>query len=219
MSNYTLVIGNKNYSSWSLRPWFWMKQNGIPFTEKRVSLFVESTRSELEPYFSNYKVPVLQDGELRVWDTIAIMEYLADKHPEASGWPKERAARAVARSVSAEMHSSFTALRSAMPMNCRKHFPGFRYSDSVQNDIDRIIALWAYCRNLYGQNGPWLFGDYSIADAMYAPVVLRFQGYDVKLNGAAADYVNTVLKNEHIQDWIEAGKQEKEVIQQDEVQV
>ncbi len=216
MPNYTLIIGNKNYSSWSLRPWIWMKQADIPFSEKWVSLLVDTTRKELEPYFSNYKVPVLQDGELLVWDTIAIMEYLADKHPEANGWPKDIKARAVARSISAEMHSSFAALRSAMPMNCRKHLPDFKYSSDVQKDIDRIVTLWEHCRGEYGTNGDWLFGEYSIADAMYAPVVLRLNGYDVTLTGVAKAYVNTVLDNSHIKDWIEAGKQEKEVIERDE---
>jgi len=217
MSSYTLVIGNKNYSSWSLRPWFLLKQAGVPFTEKWVSLFVDTTRGELAPYFSNYKVPVLMDGDLTVWDTLAILEYLAEKHPEANGWPRDPQARAVARSVSAEMHSSFAALRSAMPMNCRKHFPGFQYSENVKRDIDRVAEIWRHCREQYGDGGPWLFGEFSIADAMYAPVVLRFNGYDVKLDGVAREYVESVLGNTHIQSWIEAGKAEKEVIAQDEV--
>ncbi|MBE9516483.1 MAG: glutathione S-transferase family protein [Proteobacteria bacterium] len=217
MSDYTLVFGNKNYSSWSLRPWIWMKQCGIPFTEKRVALFTDTVKKELEPYFSNGKVPVLVDGDFIVWDTLAILEYLADKHPDAPGWPVDQQARAVARSVSAEMHSSFSDLRGAMPMNCRKHFPGFEISDAAQRDIDRVISVWEYCRKHYGSGGDWLFGEFSIADAMYAPVVLRLHGYDVTLTGIADAYVQHVLANKHLQDWIEAGKQEVEIIELDEV--
>jgi len=216
MSDYTLIIGNKNYSSWSLRPWIWMKQAGIPFTEKRISLFVDTTRQELEPYFSNFKVPVLKHGELLVWDTLAILEYLAEQHPQSGGWPADTRARALARSVSAEMHSSFTALRGAMPMNCRKHFPDFRYSQAVQADIDRISTLWAHCRSQYGAGGDWLFGEFTITDAMYAPVVMRLHGYDVKVTGVVQQYVDTMLGNPHVQDWIRAGREETEIIEQDE---
>jgi len=216
MTDYTLVLGNKNYSSWSLRPWIWMKQAGIPFTENRISLWVDTTRKELEPYFSNYKVPVLQHGELLVWDTLAILEYLAEQHPLEGGWPEDVTARALARSVSAEMHSSFAALRSAMPMNCRKHFPEFKYAEPVQRDIDRIVSLWTHCRDRYAADGDWLFGKYTIADAMYAPVVIRFHGYDVKLPPVARQYVETTLANPFIQEWMEAGKRESEIIEQDE---
>ena len=217
MSDYTLVIGNKNYSSWSLRPWLWMRQAGIPFAEKRVALYTDTYTEELQPYFSNNKVPVLQDGELIVWDTLAILEYLAEKHPETHGWPADSRARAVARSISAEMHSSFTALRQAMPMNCRKVFPDFNYDDTVQKDIERICELWAFCRDEFGADGPWLFGAFSMADAMYAPVVLRFQTYDVGLSSIAREYVNTMLENPHVAEWIEAGINEPEIIAQSEV--
>ncbi|MGW8248878.1 MAG: glutathione S-transferase family protein [Acidiferrobacterales bacterium] len=217
MSDYTLVIGNKNYSSWSLRPWLWMKQAGIPFTETLVPLYTDTYKDELQPYFSNYKVPVLLDGDLAVWDTAAILEYLAEKHPDANGWPTDSRARAVARSVSAEMHSSFTALREAMPLNCRKQFPEFKYDDTVQQDVDRISEVWAYCREEFGQDGPWLFGNFSIADAMYAPVVLRFQTYDVALPSFPREYVNTMLENPHVIEWVEAGKKEVEIISQSEV--
>lgn len=217
MSDYTLVIGNKNYSSWSLRPWLWMRQAGIPFTEKRIALYTDTYKEELQPYFSNNKVPVLQDGEVIVWDTLAILEYLAEKHPEANGWPADSRARAVARSISAEMHSSFTALRQAMPMNCRKVFPDFNYDDTVQQDIDRIGELWGFCRDEFGGDGPWLFGSFSMADAMYAPVVLRLQTYDVGLSSIAREYVNTMLENSHLVEWIEAGINEPEIIAQSEV--
>jgi glutathione S-transferase len=217
MSDYTLVIGNKNYSSWSLRPWLWMKQAGIPFTEKLIPLYTDTYKHELQSYFSNHKVPVLQDGDLVVWDTAAILEYLAEKHPESNGWPADTRARATARSISAEMHSSFIALRQAMPMNCRKQFPDFEYDDTVQQDIDRISEMWAYCREEFGQDGPWLFGNFSIADAMYAPVVLRFQTYDVALPSFAREYVNSMLENPYLVEWVEAGKNEVGIIAQYEM--
>lgn len=217
MSSYTLIIGNKNYSSWSLRPWFWMKQSGIEFKEKRIELYTEKTTQHLAAYFSNYKVPVLQDDDLIIWDSLAILEYLAEQHPDIHSWPVERRARAAARSVSAEMHSSFTALRSELPMNCRKRIENFNISPAVQKDVDRIKSIWRSCRDQYGHDGPWLFGDFSIADAMYAPVVLRFIGYNVPLNDLELEYVQTVAQNSHIIDWIDSGMREMEVIEAFEV--
>lgn len=219
MSLLTLVIGNKNYSSWSLRPWIFMRHMDIPFEEKRVSLFVDTTRGELAPYDSNYKVPVLQDGDRIVWDTMAIMEYLNDQFLDGRGWPSDTGVRAVARSVSAEMHSSFTALRGACPMNCRKHFPGFPIGEEARRDVARIEHLWARCRKEFGHGGDWLFGDYSIADAMYAPIVMRLHGYDVSVDASTKKYMDTVLASAHLQEWIEAGRQETEVIAEDEVAV
>ena len=218
MSQLKLVFGNKNYSTWSLRPWFLLKNLNIDFDEKIVFLFEENTDKLLEPYFSNSKVPVLVDGDLNVWDTLAIIEYIADKYPEKMVWPRALKDRALARSVSAEMHSSFPALRNGLPMNIRKHYPDHPITDDVQADIDRITALWNYCRqsNLT-KKGSWLFGDFSAADAMYAPVVMRFTGYDVKLSGFAADYVDYVSKNQHMQDWIVAAKKETQVIAEDEI--
>lgn len=217
MSSLTLIIGNKNYSSWSLRPWIFMRQMVIDFAEKRIPLFTETMETDLAPYFSNTKVPVLLDAGLIVWDTLAIMEYLSEQYLAGKGWPDDKKARAVARSVSAEMHSSFTALRNELPMNCRRQYPGFRISVAVEADIKRIAEVWRKCRTEYGANGPWLFGDYSIADAMYAPVVLRFKGYAVTLGELEEAYMENVLKQSAMQEWIEAGKQEKEVIAMDEV--
>ncbi|MBT8448381.1 MAG: glutathione S-transferase [Gammaproteobacteria bacterium] len=221
-----LIIGNKNYSSWSLRPWFFIKQNQVPFTEHRIPLDLSNpyTHEDLKGYFSNYKVPLLvadpvaknDSSVFQVWDSLAIMEYVADKFPDIAAWPENIEARAVARSVSTEMHSSFQALRNALPMNCRKDFPNYPISPSVQKDVARIQAVWAYCRQ-YAVPGQWLFGEFSIADAMYAPIVLRFKGYDVKLSEDARNYCNFVLSNKHIQSWIEAGKLEKEIIPEDEV--
>lgn len=217
MADPHLIIGNKNYSSWSLRPWIFMREKGISFTEHRIALFTETMRAELEPYFSNYKVPVLLDDSLRVWDSLAILEYLADKYPQANGWPRDMSARAQARAVSAEMHSSFSHLRRSLPMNCRRHCPNFSIDADTQADVDRIRTLWRHCRAHYGAGGPWLFGDYSIADAMYAPVVVRFAGYDVRLEGVEREYAETVLASPHMVDWIAAGKAETEIIESEEI--
>ncbi len=217
MPDYTLIIGNKNYSSWSLRPWLWMKHVGLDFTEKRIALFEENTDELLSPYFSDYKVPILLDGELTVWDSLAILEYLAEKHPDKHGWPEDERARAVARSVSAEMHSGFARLRAALPMNCRRRFDDFPVSYDVLKEIQRVQAIWAYCRKKFGENGPWLFGDFSIADAMYAPVALRFLGYDIKVDDISRQYMTHVSLHADIKDWIEAAMAEKEVIAADEV--
>ncbi|MBC8434584.1 MAG: glutathione S-transferase family protein [Desulfobacterales bacterium] len=219
MSELTLVIGNKNYSSWSLRPWIYMKNKRIKFTEKRIALYMENTTKLLEPYFSGYKVPVLIDDNLVIWDSLAIFEYLAEKYPDCNGWPNNPNARATARSVSAEMHSSFSALRNELPMNCRKKFSHFTLSSEVLYDIERIKEVWRYCKKTYGQKGPWLFGEFCIADAMFAPVVIRFTGYGVPLEGLEKDYVQTVINNTFLAEWIEAGKQEKEILEIAEVKI
>ncbi len=217
MSNLELVIGNKNYSTWSLRPWFFLKNLDIAFKEKMVFLFEDDTNDILSPYFSNDKVPVLVDEDLQVWDTLAIIEYAADKFPEKQGWPADIKARAIARSAAAEMHSSFMALRNALPMNLRKHFPDYHIDDDVKADIQRMVELWEYCKQNAAVEGPWLMGEFSGVDAMYAPAVMRLIGYDVKLSGFAAEYADFVLNNQHIQDWMAAGKKETQIIASDEV--
>ena len=195
----------------------------IDFNEELVYLYEESTAEKLSPYFSNEKVPILvvsnndTANTLEVWDTLAIIETIADKYPSTQGWPALSDARAVARTVSAEMHSSFNAVRNALPMNCRKHFPNHPIDLDVQQDIDRIVSLWEYCSNNYGKDGPWLFGQFSGADAMFAPIVLRFIGYDVKLTGFAAEYVKMVSNNKYIQEWVEAGTKETHIIESDEL--
>ena len=221
MSSLKLVIGNKNYSTWSLRPWFFLKQLGIEFKEEMVWLFEDDMEEKLEKYFSNSKVPVLVDAEnneeLTVWDTLAIIEYAADKYPEKQGWPSDLKTRAMARSVAAEMHSSFTDLRNALPMNIRKHYPNYPITNEVQKDLDRIFSLWDYCQNNRVSNGPWLFGDFSGTDAMYAPVVMRLINYDVNLSGFAAKYVDFVHNCPTMQTWIEDSKSETRIIVEDEV--
>lgn len=217
MTTLTLIIGNKNYSSWSLRPWIFMKHFNLAFTEKRIPLFTETTDQELEPYFSDYKVPVLLDGDVTVWDSLAILEYLSESYLDSKGWPEDAKTRALARSVSAEMHSSFVNVRSEMPMNCRKTFHNIKLSDAAAREVERIKTLWRTCRTEHGGQGEWLFGQYSIADAMYAPIALRFAGYSIPLTGIEQAYVESVLAHPNINQWIEAGKAEKEVIAEDEI--
>jgi len=219
MSDLTLVIGNKNYSSWSLRPWIFLKKMSIDFDEKWVSLFVDSTKDNLAPFNSDNKVPILKDGELIIWDTLAIIDYVSEKYLEGKGWPEDINARALARSVSAEMHSSFASLRATMPMNCRKHFANYPLDEKALREVERVKSLWRLCRQQHGAGGDWLFGEFSVADAMFAPVVIRFNGYDVALEGVEKTYVQTVLNDPDIKSWIEAGKKEKEIIDQDEIRV
>ena len=216
MSKLMLVIGNCNYSSWSLRPWLFLEHHGIPFESKRIALFTETTAVEMAAYFSNAKVPVLRDGDLEVWDSLAILEYLAERFPEKCGWPEDSAARAHARAVCAEMHSSFPDLRNEMPMNCRRRFPGFRPGRGARQDIERLFSVWAFCRQTYGQHGPWLFGGFSIADCMYAPVVMRLVSYEIELDPVARAYADTLYQSPAAQRWIALGKVEPEVIDEDE---
>ena len=217
MSSLQLIFGNKNYSSWSLRPWLLMKHYQVSFEEKRIPLFTDESKQVLSQLNSNGKVPVLIDGDFEVWDSLAILEYISEQYLAGKGWPQSSQARAIARAVSAEMHSSFVAVRSEMPMNCRKQFKGFTYSTAAQADIDRICSLWEMCRSTYGDGGDWLFSDFSIADAMFAPIALRFHGYGVELPTNAQTYVTSILHHPHIQAWIEEGKRETEVISADEI--
>ncbi len=217
MSNLTLIIGNKNYSSWSLRPWILLRHFKIEFHEKRIPLFTESTNKALSPYFSDYKVPVLMDSDIVVWDSLSILEYISENYLDFKGWPTNVKARAFARSISAEMHSSFMHVRNELPMNCRKKFSDIQLTEDATREIERIEQIWRKCRAEFGANGEWLFGDFSIADAMYAPIALRFEGYSIPLTDVAASYVQQVLNHPDIVGWIESGKQEKEVIAIDEI--
>ena len=195
-----------------------MKQHQIDFEEKRVALFTETTDEELSPYNSDFKVPILKDGDLTVWDSLSILEYISEKYLESSGWPRKVNARAIARSVSSEMHSSFVNVRSELPMNCRKKFQNIKLSLETEREIERIKTLWRNCRTQFEDEGEWLFGKYSIADAMFAPIALRFEGYSIPLGGVEEAYVKSVLKQPCIIEWIEAGKVEIEVIEEDEIE-
>jgi glutathione S-transferase len=212
VSAYTLIIGNKNYSSWSLRPWLLMRHAELAFREVRIPLYTPESKTQIVSHSPSGKVPCLLDGDLAVWDSLAICEYLAERHPALELWPAPPAARAVARSVSAEMHSGFQHLRSKMSMNCRGVFPGLGRTVEVAGEIERVQRLWADCRTRFGASGPFLFGRFSIADAMYAPVVLRFRTYQVQLNPVSRAYADAVLGLSALQEWVAAGVAESEVI-------
>ena len=194
-----------------------MKHYGIDFNEVRVALFEKDTKQNLSSYNSDYKVPVLQDDELLIWDSLSIMEYLSEKYLDHGAWPDDQAARAMARSMSNEMHSSYSNIRKELPMNCRKSFTSVVPSEDAQSEIKRVAHLWNQARTLYGDSGEWLFGGYSIADAMFAPLALRFHGYNIELDTACKAYINSTLSHPGIVEWVEAGKLETEVILEDEV--
>ena len=215
MAPLTLVIGNKNYSSWSLRAWLFMKHAGIAFDEVVIALDTASTHEEIEKYGPSGRVPVLRHGELTVWDSLAICEYVAELI--GTGWPQERAARAVARAVCAEMHSGFNNLRTLWPMNARARRRRSAMMPALAADIERIDELWCDCRRRFGHAGPWLFGEYSIADAMYAPVVLRFNTYGARISETVRWYMASVLEDGALQQWLAAAKQEPWTIAADEV--
>ncbi|MEH2105580.1 glutathione S-transferase family protein [Nostoc sp.] len=215
MTQLTLVIANKNYSSWSLRPWLAMKQFGLEFNEIRIPLSKsQDFSSKIQQYSSSGKVPVLLHDTQTVWDSLAICEYLAETFPTLQWWPEDKAARALARSISAEMHSGFQNLRQNMPMNCRTKYPGKGLASGVQQDIDRITSIWQESRQKFGAGGNLLFGKFTIADAFFAPVVLRFVTYDVQLDTISRDYVESVLALPAMQEWINAAKRETEIISQ-----
>jgi len=197
-----LVIGNKNYSSWSLRPWLAMRVLGIPFDEKRIHLYSGTSKEEILRYSPAGRVPILHDGKTVVWDSLAILEYLAERHRQL--WPSDPGQRAKGRAVSAEMHSGFAALREHMSMNTRKRYPGKGRTSEVLADIGRIDAIWAEAQ------GPFLFGPFTAADAMYAPVVLRFRTYDVAVRRQS--YMDAMLALPAMREWIEAAEREPESI-------
>ena len=210
MGKLTLVIGNKNYSSWSLRPWLLLKQAGIEFEEVKVALHQDP--SVILRYSPSGKVPVLMDGDTKIWESLAICEYIAEKFPEKHLWPDDPKARAFARSVSSEMHAGFQVLRQNMPMNCQAKFPRKKMAPGVQDDINRVTAIWHEARERYGKSGGMLFGRFSVADAMFAPVAIRFMVYDVKLDLVSQTYQKTILSLPVIQEWLMAAQAEAERI-------
>lgn len=212
-----LIIGNKNYSSWSLRGWLACKQSGLHFEEITVPMFgddweAQKSRDEIAP--SHGKVPVLWDGEAVVWDSLAIIEYLADKVGRDRFWPKPDDARAMARSMVAEMHSSYMALRRECPMNVRRRVDDAELSTEARADVVRILTLWAEARARFGRGGPFLFGTFCAADIIYAPVVSRFMTYGVAVPGFAVAYMQAVWEHEWLQTWVEAAESEDWVIEQ-----
>jgi len=215
MSDLTLVIGNRNYSSWSLRPWMLLKHLGLQFRELQIRLDTPTTKDEIERYSPSGRVPVLLDGELRVWDSLAICEYAAEL--AGRGWPREPRARAVARSVCAEMHSGFVNLRTEWPMNARARHRRTVITPGLQADVDRVEEIWSDCRRRFGAAGPWLFGEYCIADAMYAPVVLRFNTYGAQISETARWYMAAALEDAILQSWLAAAKLEPWTLESEEV--
>lgn len=220
MDTLTLVIGNKNYSSWSLRPWLFMKHHGLAFDEILISLYAEGSPAAIKKYSPSGLVPVLLDGDLKVWDSLAICEYVSEKFLDGKGWPEDRQARAAARSVSAEMHSGFQKLRMSLPMNLKGRFAWRDMGEDVGKDIARVVEIWERCRAEHGAtgsdgaDGPWLFGRFSIADAMYAPVAWRFHIYGVPLGEVAASYVRTLAQLDEMQAWYAAAIGESAVLPQ-----
>lgn len=217
MSRLELVIGNKNYSSWSLRPWIAMTMAGIPFTETLVPLDMPDTKRKIRAHSRAGRVPVLHHGKITVWESLAILEYLAETFPETSLWPKSKAARALARAMSNEMHAGFSALRNACPMNLRRPRAPVPLNDSVKADVARIETLWREARGAFGKSGTFLFGRFSIADAMFAPVVTRFDTYAIAVARDTRAYMDAVMGTKAFQAWKADGIKEPWRIAADEV--
>lgn len=211
MTELTLVIGNKNYSSWSLRPWLAMKQAGLKFSEVKIPIDIPERHAKIRRYSPSGKVPVLIHGNLTVWESLAICEYVAERFAKDL-WPADIAARVVARSICAEMHAGFQNLRENMPMDCRNRYPGEGITPATEAEIDRIITIWRECRQKFGKGGDMLFGNFTIADAMFAPVVLRFVTYDVKIHSEARDYAEAILALPALQEWVAEAYRETESI-------
>jgi glutathione S-transferase len=200
----TLVIGNKAYSSWSLRPWIAMKVKNIPFEEKLIPLYTPETRERLLQYSPTAKVPLLIDGDMRIWESLAILDHLADRFPDANLWPAQPAARAHARAISSEMHAGFAALRSHCPMNLRRR-RARTLTPEVEADIARIDQMWTEARERFGKGGPFLLGAFSAADAMYAPVATRIVSYELPVGRVARQYVDAIMDLPAFQEWKAAG--------------
>lgn len=212
-AQYRLVIGNKTWSSWSLRPWLALRHLQLPFEEINVRLRQPDSKAQILKFSPSGMVPLLIDGDFEVWDSLAILEYLADAHPEKGLWPSDRLARARARCAAAEMHSGFMPLRRTCSMDILTRAPLDTVPEDVETDVRRIVALWRECRTRYGSNGPYLFGGFTATDAMYAPVASRFRTYLPVLHrfgddGTASEYVETIFAMPEMQAWIEGAKAE-----------
>jgi len=217
MAAATLAISSKNYSSWSLRGWLLCRMAGLEVAEELHGADEADVRAELLLLSPSFLVPCLTHDGVKVWDTLAIAEYLNEIAPDAGLLPADRGARAHARAVSGEMHSGFANLRSALPMNLKAHFPGFKVWSGALPDIDRITAIWQDCLATYG--GPWLFGaSPTLADAMYAPVASRFTTYDVKLDPTSASYARVIMAWPLMQEWIAAARREPDDIEELDVE-
>ncbi|MFZ0093201.1 MAG: glutathione S-transferase family protein [Pseudolabrys sp.] len=214
-----LIIGNKNYSSWSMRPWIAMKVANIPFEETVISLNSPNFKQVVGPVSGTGKVPALIDGGVRVWESLAILEYLAEKYPDAGLWPADSAARAAARAISSEMHAGFLPLRRHLPMNMWRPIIKRELTPEASANVQRIEAMWAECRSLYGQKngGPFLFGHFGATDAMYAPVVARLHTYSVDVAATTKAYMDAVMALPAWSEWCAAALNETWVLAEDEV--
>ncbi len=212
-----LTIGNKNYSSWSFRPWIAMKVAGIAFDEEVISLNAADFKTRVGKLSGTGKVPALTDGAVHVWESLAILEYLAEKFPAAGLWPADPAARAHARAIAAEMHAGFVPLRRLLPMNMWRPVKRLALTPEAEANVRRIDAMWTDCRNRYGKGGAFLFGSFGAADAMYAPVVSRFHTYAVEISEAARGYMNAMMALPAWAEWHAAALQEPWVLPEDEV--
>ena len=217
MADITIYIGNRNYSSWSLRAWLMLRQTGAAFESVVVPLYVPGSKTEILRHSPSGKVPALHHGEVTVWDSLAIGEYLAEAFPEARLWPAAPVARACARSVSAEMHAGFVNLRRHFPMNLRRAPKPRLLTEEVQADVARIAAMWRDCRRRFGAGGAFLFGAFGIADAMYAPVVSRLRSYAVPIDQDTAAYCDAIERHPPYQEWFTAAKNESMVLTEFEV--
>ncbi len=212
-----LVVGNKNYSSWSFRPWLALRAAGIPFAETVIPLYAPGSKEQFLALSPAGKVPILQDGAVTVWESLAILEYAAEKFPEAGLWPRDPATRAHARAIASEMHAGFAPLRSQLPMNMRRPVKKLALNAEAAANVARIDAMWSDCRARFGDGGPFLFGAFSAADAMYAPVVSRFQTYDVDVGAASAAYMQAMTALPAWQEWQAAALEEEWVLANSEV--
>jgi glutathione S-transferase len=217
MSRMHLVIGNKNYSSWSLRPWIAMTMAGIPFNETVVPLDTPGTKARIGEFSKSGRVPVLHHGRLAIWESLAIMEYLAEAFPEKHFWPKAVASRTMARCVANEMHAGFSALRNACPMNLRRPRKKVHLSEATLADVSRIESIWRECQQRYAKGGKFLFGKFCIADAMFAPVVTRFDTYDIPVADDSRAYMQNVMSTDGFKSWRDAALKETWIVPSDEV--
>jgi glutathione S-transferase len=209
-----LVIGNKNYSSWSMRPWLALKANHIAFEEVFIPLYTGDTdKKRILGFTQSGKVPALLDDDVTIWDSLAIIEYAAERFPQTRLWPEDRASRAHARSISAEMHSGFAALRNECGMNLHRPVGAIKLSADARADIARIQQIWIECRERYGKSGPFLFGAFGGADAMFAPVVHRFRTYAIEVAPEARHYMDAMMSLPAFQEWTSAGLAETLVIE------
>ena len=213
MSDLTIYLGNKNYSSWSLRGWLALKATGQAFDEVVIGLFTPDSKETLLKYSPSGKVPAIKHGDTVVWDSLAIGEYLAEAFPDAGLWPDDPAARATARSVAAEMHSGFMAMRTELPLNMRRTYHKHAYSREAQADINRITAIWRDCHNRFADGGSYLFGKPTLADIAFAPVASRLRTYNIELDDADAAYVAALEELPGMKEWAQAARNEPMVVE------